>query len=98
MSLLSVVHILAALLAFGIGLTLFALRKGDRRHRFLGWGYVAFMLMSVVAILIRGIAQPRPFHAYAVVTLAGVIAAVLASRLRLRMPSWRAWHAVLMSF
>ena len=98
MSLLSTVHVLLALLAMVLGFALFAMRKGDRRHRILGWAYVAFMLTSLVAILVRGVDHPRPFHAYAAITAAGVVAALLASRLRARMPSWRAWHAALMSF
>jgi hypothetical protein len=56
------------------------------------------MLTSLAAILIRGATQPRPFHGYALVTAGGVMAAVVASRLRARLPSWRAWHAALMSF
>jgi len=98
MSFLSWVHVFVALLAVGIGVAIFAFRKGDRRHRLLGWGYVAFMLTSLVAILVRGATQPKPFHGYAVVTAAGIVAAVLASRLRVRAPSWRPWHAALMSF
>lgn len=98
MSLLSLLHVFLALLAMFIGIALFAMRKGDRRHRVFGWAYVAFMLASLVAILIRGAEHPLPFHAYAVITAAGVVAALLASRLRARMPSWRAWHAALMSF
>ena len=98
MSLLSVMHVVIALLAATAGVALFALRKGDRRHRVIGWIYVAFMLTSLAAILIRGVREPHPFHGYALITAAGVVAAVVVSRFRRQTPGWRAWHACLMSF
>lgn len=98
MSLLSLVHVLVGLLAVITGGVLLATRKGDRRHRLFGWAYVAFMLVSLAAILIRGASHPSPFHVYAAVTAAGIVAAVAASRVRARIAAWRAWPAVLMSF
>lgn len=95
---LSLVHILAALLALGLGFTIFSLAKGDRRHRLFGWAYVGLMLTSLVAILIRGASDPKPFHGYALIVATGLVAAILASRFRTRLSTWRSWHAILMSF
>jgi len=91
MSPLSLVHVLVALVAVILGSTIFALRKGDRRHRRLGWIYAACMTASLAAILIRGGRHPSPFHGYAVLVLASIAAAIFASRRR-------AWHGALMSF
>lgn len=98
MSSLSIAHILAALVAVGIGVGIFASRKGDRRHRVLGWWYVGLMSVGLVAILVRGATTPRPFHGYALIIALGIVAAVLASIFRSHIRSWRAWHAALMSF
>jgi uncharacterized membrane protein len=95
---LSLVHILLGLIAVILGLVIFGLRKGDPRHRLLGWIYVACLLASLVGILIRGRAHPTPFHAYAAVMMGCLATAVLASRLRAHVSDWRSWHAVLMSF
>jgi uncharacterized membrane protein len=96
--LLALVHILAGLLAVALAITVFCLAKGDRRHRLFGWCYVVLMLTSLAAILIRGVSQPKPFHGYALIVAAGLVAAVFASRLRDRIAAWRTWHALLMSF
>jgi len=52
MSGLSIIHVLAAFIAFCIGLVIFALRKGDRRHRGAGcdrWtGYFAVGAAPIV--------------------------------------------------
>jgi len=98
MSGLSIVHVLAAFVAVCIGLAIFALRKGDRRHRRLGWAYVGLMSLGLLAILVSGLRGPRPFHGYALIVALGIAAAVLASRNRHHIAGWRAWHAALMSF
>ena len=98
MSTLSIVHALAALVALAIGLAIVSMRKGDRRHRVLGWLYVSLMAVGLVAILAVGADHPRPFHAYSVVILLGLGAAVLVSRRRASLPQWRGWHGAIMSF
>jgi uncharacterized membrane protein len=95
---LSLVHILLGLVAVIVGLVIFGLRKGDPRHRTLGWVYVACLLTSLVGILVRGRLHPTPFYAYAGVMAGCLVTAVLASRLRARVADWRSWHAGLMSF
>jgi uncharacterized membrane protein len=98
MSILSGIHVLIGLVAVIVGCVIFARRKGDARHRVLGWWLTACLLTSLAAILLHGLHKPSPFLAYAGVIFAGVVAAVLVSRFRDRVPGWRAWHGALMSF
>lgn len=98
MSLLSIVHVLLGLVAVIIGCVIFALPKADSRHRILGWLYLGSALTGLTAIVVRGLSDPAPFHGYAVVIMGGLIAAVLVSRFRSRLPAWRSWHGALMSF
>jgi uncharacterized membrane protein len=97
MTLLSLTHLLAAVIAVITGVTIMSLRKGDRRHRVLGWVYVACMAVSLVTIVIRTISRPAPFAGYAVMTLGVLGAAVVAARQKPRQAAWRSWHAALMS-
>jgi uncharacterized membrane protein len=98
MSPLSIVHVLLGLVAVIMGCVIFALPKADSRHRVLGWLYLGCALTGLTAIIVRGLSDPTPFHGYAVVIMAGLIAAVLVSRFRSRVPAWRSWHGALMSF
>lgn len=84
-------------LSLVVGLVLTRLRKGDARHRLLGWTYVVAMSVGLGAILVGTRAHPHPFAGYATLTILVLAAAVGASRLRQRVRSWRAWHGALMS-
>jgi uncharacterized membrane protein len=96
MSPFSVFHISAGLVALTVGFLIIGLRKGNHRHRVLGWIYVASMLASVIAIFVRG--KLVPFHGYAAVTAGVVVAGVAATRFRRRLTAWRSWHGALMAF
>jgi uncharacterized membrane protein len=98
MSLLSIVHVLLGLVAVIMGCVIFALPKADSRHRLLGWLYLGCALTGLTAIIVGGLSHPGPFHGYAVVILSGLIAAILVSRFRSRVPAWRSWHGALMAF
>jgi uncharacterized membrane protein len=95
---LSLLHLLASLAALLTGSWMARLPKGDRRHRRLGWWYVALMATGLAGIIVARWSRPRPFVGYAVLTLAVLGLAVAASRLRARVGTWRAWHGALMSF
>jgi len=95
---LALLHVLLALVAVLIGGWIVGRRKGDPRHRRLGWIYLAFMLPSLAAILAQGRRDPAPFHGYAAALAGGLVAAVLVTRFRRRVRAWRSWHAALMSF
>jgi uncharacterized membrane protein len=94
---LSLFHVALGLLAVMIGLAILALRKGDPRHRALGWTYVGFMLASLAAIITQGLRHPTPFHGYAALIMGAVMMAILVSRSRGRFAAWRSWHGALMS-
>lgn len=97
MSPFSIIHAALGLATLGIAAAVFLMRKGERRHRVLGWAYASLMIVSLAAILVRD-ANWRPFHGYAAFILCAVAAAVAASRWRGAIgASWRAWHATLMS-
>lgn len=91
------VHLIGAVVSLIAGLLIFRLRKGDRRHRVLGWIYVLGLGSSLVGIVIRTAPHPRPFAAYAVFCLLLITASIAASRFRDRVDAWRSWHASLMS-
>jgi uncharacterized membrane protein len=95
--LLSLIHVVLGLLAVITGLTILALRKGDPRHRVLGWVYVGCMLVSLASIIAQSFLHPTPFHGYAALIMGGVMIAILVSRFRHHFPAWRSWHGALMS-
>jgi hypothetical protein len=65
----SLLHLVAALAVLVIGLVMLRLRKGDRRHRVLGWWYVCLMSIGLIGIVIRTWSRPHPFMGYAVMIL-----------------------------
>jgi uncharacterized membrane protein len=95
---LSLLHFGAGLLALLTAATIFALPKGSRLHRRLGWTYVGAMGASLIAILARTALAPRPLVLYAVGVLAVLGLATSLPRLRRRSATWRAWHGALMAF
>lgn len=80
------IHAFAALALLPLTALLFSLRRGDRRHRVLGWTWVA--LMTVVAVSSFAIQEIRflgpfsPIHLLSVLALAGLVQAVRAARRR----------------
>lgn len=84
-------------MAVAIGFVILGLRKGDPRHRVLGWGYAGCIVVALASIIIQGLRHPTPFHVYAALIMGGVVAAVLASRFRSKIGAWRSWHGGLMS-
>src|SRR5258707_15749951 len=81
---LIVVHALAALAAFGLGVVQLARAKGTGSHRAFGWTWI--LLMAVVALSslwIHTIRQFGPFsliHALSLLTLTALPVAVLHAR------------------
>jgi uncharacterized membrane protein len=102
-STLALIHAALALVFLPVGLVVLARRKGDARHKQLGWVFVGFMLASLIAVAAAGILrapsflETPAFNLYALLMIAALVGAVAASRLRLRFASWRVWHGVLMS-
>lgn len=75
MTALRLLHVLSGLAAVVAGWAIVGLRKGDPRHRRLGWAYVGCMLVSLAAILAQGLRRPTPFHGYAALVASGLVAA-----------------------
>ena len=98
MSSLALVHVALGLAVLALGAMIVAARKGDRRHRRLGWAYVACMAVSLAAIVAAGRDHFAPFHAYAGAVLLALVIAGAAPRLRRGVRTWRIWHGALMSF
>jgi drug/metabolite transporter (DMT)-like permease len=99
MSTLGIVHGLIGLAALFLSFGIFLRRKGDRLHKWLGWVFVPLMFVTLtIAVYLGLIRSFHAFNAYALVALAALVGAVLASRFRTRVPDWRFWHAGFMSF
>jgi uncharacterized membrane protein len=81
---LIVVHVIAAMAAFGLGIVQLARSKGTGSHRVFGWVWI--LLMAIVALSsfwIHEIRQFGPFsliHALSLFTLATLPIAVLHAR------------------
>lgn len=87
------VHVLAAGLALAAGSAVAVAAKGTARHRAMGRLYLGAMLaLNASALLIYDLTgRPNPFHAFALVSLASVLAGVVVARRR--RPGWRERHA-----
>jgi uncharacterized membrane protein len=93
----SLLHLGTGLLAMLAACVIFALPKGSRLHRVLGWTYVVAMSISLTAILARTALAPHPFVIYAVGVVLVLVAGVAMSRARRHVAAWRAWHGALMA-
>ncbi len=84
------VHWATAVVAFVLGLVIFAGKKGNRLHKTLGWAYVVLMFVTATsAIFIRSFPEQSgtptlfgysPIHIFVPVTFFGVGGAIVAIR------------------
>lgn len=90
-------HVIIALLAIVIGTLVVLSRKGTRRHRWLGRGYVCTMvLVNVSAFLIYELFGGFGlFHWMALASLFTVLFGYIP--VRFRRPGWKVQHAYFMS-
>jgi uncharacterized membrane protein len=70
-SILSLIHVALGLMAVAIGFVIVGLRKGDPRHRVLGWGYAGCIVVALASIIVQGLSHPTPFHGYAALMMGG---------------------------
>lgn len=98
MSTLGAAHVTAAIAALALGLVVLSAAKGDATHRLFGVGYVVSMvIVNVTALgIYRLNGQFGPFHALALLSLAGVALGTLAV-LR-RRGNWLARHYQAMAY
>jgi uncharacterized membrane protein len=94
---LSWIHLGLGALALLAACVIFALPKGSRLHKGLGWTYVIAMGASLLSILVRTALAPRPFVIYAVGVVLVLATAAALPRSRRRIATWRAWHGALMA-
>ena len=89
MNSLGLFHLVTAIVALTAGAAVILSTKGTRRHRQMGWVFVASMMaMNGSALLIyRLFGRFGPFHVFALISLAsvaaGTIAAIRARRARI---------------
>lgn len=90
-------HVLVALAALVFGAAVVALRKGDRRHRWLGRAYLLSMLgLNATALSVYELFGGfGPFHGLALFSLATVLSGYAAARRR--KPGWKIRHAYFMA-
>ena len=90
-------HVLAALAALVLGAVVVALRKGNRRHRWLGRAYLLSMLaLNATALSVYELFGGfGPFHGLALFSLATVLSGYAAARRR--KPGWKIRHAYFMT-
>jgi uncharacterized membrane protein len=94
---LGLAHLIIALLAIVIGALVIFSRKGTRKHRWLGRGYVCAMVaVNVSAFMIYELFGGFGlFHWMALASLFTVLVGYVSARLR--KPGWKARHAYFMS-
>ncbi|MCC5812660.1 MAG: DUF2306 domain-containing protein [Ectothiorhodospiraceae bacterium] len=78
------IHTVAALLALGLGLGQFTLKRGSVPHRLVGWGWVLLMVVTAGSSFfihqIRLVGLWSPIHLLSVYTLIMLVVAVHAAR------------------
>jgi uncharacterized membrane protein len=94
MSTLGWIHTVTALAALVTGAAILLRPKGTRRHRQLGWTYVACMvLLNATALAIyRLTGSFGPFHVAALLSLATVLAGVVPAVRRRPADKWVEYH------
>lgn len=94
MDALGLFHTVFAVAALALGPAVFFRRKGDARHRALGYGYVVSMaLLNASALLIYDLfGRWGPFHWAALVSLLTLAAGFVPALLRRPRGKWLEWH------
>lgn len=97
---LALLHIALACAALILGAFIFAMRKGTRRHRQVGYGYVIAMLATNLSALFifRLSGHPGPFHLAALFSLATTAAGFVPAYTRRPRDSWLARHYEFMAW
>lgn len=94
------VHVVSAIAALVIGATAFCRRKGDKRHRILGYLYtISLLAVNVSALSVyEDSGGVGPFHILAVVSLVTLIIGFIPAFLRRPVSGWLNLHAYFMSW
>jgi uncharacterized membrane protein len=92
----SVLHLLAVLLALTTGTAVVFRPKGTRGHRYFGWVYVASMLVLLLTAFRMYFLFGRfgIVHWGAVASSVSLLIGIGASHCRSLVPAWQQWHYV----
>lgn len=93
-------HVVFAIAALAVGAAVFIRRKGDKRHRILGYFYATFLLAVNVSALsvYEDSVGVGPFHVLAVVSAVTLISGLVPAFLRRPASWWLDLHAYFMSW
>lgn len=97
-SFISWAHIASAVIAMVLGAWVLLRRKGDRRHRSLGYGYVSAMgVVNLSAFGLYGLFGTfGPFHVAAIISLLTMLAGLRPAIQRPRPADWMVRHMTYM--
>lgn len=97
---LGILHLVFAISALAAGVTTLFRRKGDRRHRVVGYWYVASLLLVNVSALsvYEDSAAAGPFHVLATVSLVTLFCGFVPVFFRRPVSRWPHLHAYFMSW
>ena len=100
MNIIGTIHVALAVTAMLSGLVVLLRRKGDRRHRQMGWVYGASMLglNGTALMLYRLFGRFGPFHLAALVSLLTVIGGLASARFHKPKGGWVRAHAYWMTW
>ena len=83
-SLLIQIHTLCALIAVGVVIAIFSIRRGSKAHKVLGWIWVIAMAMAALSSFwiheIRLIGPFSPIHLLSIITLVSLVMNIRAAR------------------
>lgn len=97
---LGTIHLAFAIAALTLGAVVACRRKGDRRHRQLGYSYaVSLLVVNASALSVyEDSARLGPFHILALVSLVTLVSGFIPAYLRRPVSWWLGLHAYLMSW
>ncbi|MCH9816560.1 MAG: DUF2306 domain-containing protein [Actinomycetia bacterium] len=97
--LVAAVHVIGAVAALVLGLAVLTVRKGDQRHRRMGYGYAVLLVaLNLAALALHREDVFGPFHILAVLSLATVIVGIGLPILRPGVVAAAAVHGYLMAW
>lgn len=80
------VHTLCAVIAVGVVIAIFSIRRGSKAHKVLGWTWVIAMAVTAISSFwiheIRLIGAFSPIHLLSLITLVSLVMNIRAARTR----------------
>ncbi|MDR9419627.1 DUF2306 domain-containing protein [Gracilimonas sp.] len=97
---IGLIHFLFAILSMVLGAMIILLKKGDRKHKIIGYCYVFCMFgLNISALTIYDLFEFfGPFHVFALFSLATVIGGFIPAFLKKPEDSWLEYHYEFMNW